>query len=182
MMTERLEQHGIQKTVNRTRLKETIREHFPNLTEEKGIRNRVFIVCSETARKIISDATQTPDGEARTLLMAASILRKAVLNHETAFKFDGSFPKGCEESSVPERMKYFFRQLLLGLKSSPEETNSRKILSVSQVAMLNMTSLSLFQLDLLTSIGSVHGPAITFPNTKQDVGRTSTHICVECLL
>jgi len=150
MMTERLEQHGIQKTVNRTRLKETIREHFPNLTEEKGIRNRVFIVCSETARKIISDATQTPDEETRTLLMAASILRKPVLNHDTAFKFDGSFPKGCEESSVPERMKYFFRQLLLGLKSSPEETNSRKILSVSQVAMLNMTSLSLFQLDLLT--------------------------------
>jgi len=44
----------------------------------KGIRDRVFIVYSKTARKIISDATQTPDEEAHTLLMAASILRKAV--------------------------------------------------------------------------------------------------------
>ena len=37
-----------------------------------------------------------------------SVLRKAVLNHDTAFKFDGSFPNGCEESAVPQRMKYFF--------------------------------------------------------------------------
>ena len=142
MMTERLEQHGIQKTVNRTRLKESILEYFPNLTEEKGIRDRVFIVCSKTARKIISDASQTPDEETRTLLLAASILRKAVLNHDTAFKFDGSFPNVCEESAVPQRMKYFFRQLLAGPKSLPKEDNSRKILSVSQMAMLNMTSLS----------------------------------------
>ena len=39
-------------------------------------------------------------------------------------------------------MKYCFRQLLAGPKSSPEQENSRKILSVSQLAMLNMTSLS----------------------------------------
>ena len=37
MMTERLEQHGIRKTVNRTQLKKRILEHFPDLTEEKGV-------------------------------------------------------------------------------------------------------------------------------------------------
>lgn len=74
--------------------------------------------------------------------MAASILRKAVLDHDTVFRFDGSFPSGCEESSIPQRIKYFFRQLLAGPKSSPDQENSRKILSVSQLAMLNMTSLS----------------------------------------
>ena len=142
MMTERLEQHGIQKTVNRTRLKKTVLKHFPNLTEEKGTHDRVFIFCSKTARKIISVASQTPEEETHTLLMAASILRKAVLNHDTPFRFDGSFPKDCEESSVPQRMKYFFRHLLSGPKSSPEQENSREILSVSQMAMLNMTSLS----------------------------------------
>ena len=80
MMTERLEQYGIQKIVNRTRLKETVLKSFPDLTEEKGIRDRVFIMCSKTARKIISDTSQTPDEEAHTLLMAASILRKAVFS------------------------------------------------------------------------------------------------------
>lgn len=74
--------------------------------------------------------------------MAASILRKAVWDHDTPFKFEGSFPNGYEQSSVPQRMKYFFRQLLEGPKSSSEQDNSRKILSVSEVAMLNMTSLS----------------------------------------
>ena len=141
MMTERLEQHGIKKTVNRTFLKNRVLEYFPNMTAEKGVRDRVFIVCSKVARQIISSASKTPDEEARTLLSAASILREAVFDHD-AFKFDGLFPHGCEESCVPQRMKYFFRQLLAGPKSSPDEDNSRKVLSVSQVAMLNIRSIS----------------------------------------
>ena len=84
MMTEKLEQHGI--------IKQRVLEHFPNLTEEKGIRDRVFILCSKTARKVISDATETPDEEARTLLMAALIHCKVVLEHDTAFQSDGTFP------------------------------------------------------------------------------------------
>ena len=74
--------------------------------------------------------------------MATSILRKAVLNHDTPFKFSGSFPSDCEEVAVPKYMKNFFRQLLAGPKSSPAQDNSRKILSMSQMAMLYMTSLS----------------------------------------
>ncbi len=57
MMTERLEQYGIQKIMHRTRLKETVLKNFPDLTEEKGIRDRVFIMCSKTARKNISDTS-----------------------------------------------------------------------------------------------------------------------------
>ena len=51
-------------------------------------------------------------------------------------------PSDCEEAAVPQHMKYFFRQLLAGPKSLPTQDNSRKVLSISQVAMLNMTSLS----------------------------------------
>lgn len=141
MMTERLEQHEIRKKVNCTRLKKRVLENFPHLTEEKGIRNRVFLVCSEEARKIISSASQTPEEELRTLLMAASILRKAVLGHDTVFNFMGLFPEGCEEFAVPVRLKYFFRQLLHGPKSSPMQDNSRAVLSMSQLTILNITSL-----------------------------------------
>ena len=141
MMTEKLRLHEIHKTVNCTRLKERVLEHFPHLTEERGIRNRVFLLCSETARKIISSASQTPEEELRTLLVAASILRKAVLDHDTAFNFKGSFPEGCEASAVPIRLKYFFRQLLHGPKSSPMQDNSRAVLSMSQLTMLNIASL-----------------------------------------
>ena len=88
-----------------------------DLREEKGTCDRVFIFCSKTARKIISVASQTPEEEAYTLLMAASILRKAILNHDTPFSYDGSLLKDCEESSVPRCMKYFFRHYLAGRDS-----------------------------------------------------------------
>ena len=37
MMTERLERHGIQKTVNRTHIKKSVLKHFPDLTEKKAV-------------------------------------------------------------------------------------------------------------------------------------------------
>ncbi len=73
--------------------------------------------------------------------MAASILRKSVLGHDTAFNSKGLFPEGCEESAVPIRLKYSIRQLLHGPKSSPMQDNSRAVLSMSQQTMLNITSL-----------------------------------------
>ena len=76
MMTERLEQHWIQKTVNLTRLKKTVLKHW---FERRETYLWVFIFSSKAARKIISVASQIPEEEAHTLLMAASILRKASL-------------------------------------------------------------------------------------------------------
>ena len=178
MMTERLEQNGIQKTVNHTSLKERALKHFPNLTEEKGIRFRVFIICSKTAKKVISDATQTPDEEARTLLMVASILCKADLDHDTTFRFDGLFPNGCKESSVPQRIKYFFCQLLTGPKSSPEQENSRKILSVSQLAMLNMTSLSV-NLNCEPPLAVFLALKLHSQTRSKKLVRTTTQVCSE---
>lgn len=89
MMTERLERHGIQKTVNRTHIKKSVLKHFPDLTEKKGTCDQVFIFCSKTARMIISVASQTPKEEVHTLCLAAPTLRKDVLNHGTPLRFDG---------------------------------------------------------------------------------------------
>ena len=41
-IAEAYQQHGITKSVNRTRLKETILEVFSNLESEKGAKSRVF--------------------------------------------------------------------------------------------------------------------------------------------
>ncbi|CAB1456970.1 unnamed protein product [Pleuronectes platessa] len=51
MMTERLERRGIQKNVNRTRLKKTVLKHFPDLTEEKGPKSSPE---QENSREILS--------------------------------------------------------------------------------------------------------------------------------
>ena len=91
-MTEKLEQHGIQKTVNRTWLKETVLKHFLDMTEEKGTRDRVFIVCSKEARKIISDflllamilVLQGDDGRNTSYVVEQMILRNLwEMNHQT---------------------------------------------------------------------------------------------------
>ena len=70
MLTERLKQHEIQKTVNRMRFQERRREHFPNLTKEKDIRDLVFNIYLKAARMIISGATQAPHEKAPPLPMA----------------------------------------------------------------------------------------------------------------
>ena len=137
-MTIRCQDYGISTKVNPTRLEEAVLEHFPDLTEEKGTRNRVFLICSKFARKIISDAARTPEEESRALLLAASVLRKAVANHDTCFKFAGSFPKHCQESSIPPQVMYFFRHLLGGPKSAQGDDNNKNVLYVSQIAMFNM--------------------------------------------
>ena len=106
-IAEAYQQHGITKSVNRTRLKETILEVFSNLEAEKGAKSLVFLICSKVSRKITSEAAMNPDEEARTLLMAASVLRKAVKHFPGNYQFEGHFPNHCEKSSLPPRLKYF---------------------------------------------------------------------------
>ena len=67
---------------------------IPDLVEENGARDRVFLIWSNAARKIISDAFLTPEQEARVLLSAASILRKDICSHPSA-RFQGSFTEDC---------------------------------------------------------------------------------------
>ena len=105
-------------------------EKFPDLVEENGVRDRVFLICSDAARKIISDAVLTPEQEARVLLSAASILRKDVCSHPSV-RSQGSLTEDCEMNFDPKKIKYFFRQLLAGPNSEEGDENSRKVLSTS---------------------------------------------------
>ena len=143
-LEKRYQENNINSKINRTMLKERILLRFPDLQEEIGARKKVFLICSKAARKIICSATQHPNEEIRTLLQAASILRKATKEHDL-FRFTGSFPNSCEEESVPFMLKYFFSQLLLGPKQgkkTPEQNfNSREVLTLSQLSMQNINSL-----------------------------------------
>ena len=138
-MVEAYTQRGITKSSNRTRLKETILEKFPTLEAKTGSKKRVFIMCSNVTRKITSEAAMTQDEEMGTLFKAASVLRKAVKEFPASFKFDGHFPRDCEESCVPPHLKYFFRQLLTGPKSTSDDEKSRKSLTLCQLTVQNMS-------------------------------------------
>jgi hypothetical protein len=108
IMTEILQQYKLQMTLNC--------EHFSKLTKEKDIRKTEFHRLFEHSWK--GHIRCNSDEKAQILLMAATILRKAVLDHDAVFKFDGSFPNCCEESSVLKRMKYFVNSL--------QDTNHRQ--------------------------------------------------------
>ena len=116
IMTEILQQYKLQMSVNRMCLKEHVLEHFSKLTEEKDIRTTEFHRLFEHSWK--GHIRCNSEEKAQILLMAATILRKAVLDHDAVFKFDGSFPNCCEESSVLKRMKYFVNSL--------QDTNHRQ--------------------------------------------------------
>ena len=82
-MRTKLKERGITKKVNPTRLKQSLLDQFPDFTEEKGTRNRVYLICSKTARKIISEASQSPEEESRALWWSHALGSNIIFNNKT---------------------------------------------------------------------------------------------------
>ena len=76
-VTDAYKQHGIRKTVHSTRIKNSIREVSTYASKESFRLTGFYNVCT-SVKSIITDAAMTPDEEEKTLLLAASILRKSV--------------------------------------------------------------------------------------------------------
>ena len=93
-------------------------DHIPDLTEVKRVYDGVFLLCSKMAGKILSQSSQLATNKP-TILLPASVLRKAIQVHDAAFRSQGLFPDNCAQSVVPGRIKYFFRQILEGLNHRP---------------------------------------------------------------
>ena len=53
------------------------------------------------------------DNEAVILAKAAKIVRKEIIGHKT-FHFDGKFPIGCLQTSVPSSLKMLISSLVNG--------------------------------------------------------------------
>ena len=78
-------------------------DHIPYLTEVKCVYDRVFLLCSKMARKILSQSSQMATNKS-TLLLPASVLRKAIRVHDAPFSSRGLFPDNCAQSVVTERL------------------------------------------------------------------------------
>ena len=105
---------GILKTVNKTRLKDLLLNHFSGAQEQYDGRNTI-IIFSQAMRTMLKKAIDKRDfsEDAIVLAKAAAIIRNDVFNHG-CFQFTGSFPHHCQENSLPSSLKSLVSLILNG--------------------------------------------------------------------
>ena len=138
LYVKRLEELGIKKQVNKTRLKDHLLEHFPEAQEQYDGKNTVLIF-NEGMRNMLKEALKKRDfdEDAVTLAKAATIVRNDIFNHE-GFRFSGSFPTECQEKSLPSSLKYLVSMIMNGpnLKDQ-DKRDSQACLTIGQGIIYN---------------------------------------------
>ena len=71
------------------------------------------------------------------LTKAAKIIRRDIF-HFHSFHFNGSFPPGCQQESVPVNLKYLVSMLLNGPNTKDQDSaDSQACLTLSQMILFN---------------------------------------------
>ena len=94
----RLKDLGIEKSVNRFRLKNRILEEFPE-AQDKSDGRKTVIVFKDGLKSILREALKERDFSDDTLVLAqaAKIVRRDMFSHN-GFNFSGAFPLECQET------------------------------------------------------------------------------------
>ena len=134
----RLMELGIQKVVNKTRLKDDLLDFFSEAQEQREGRN-IVLVFKEGMRQMLKDALKKRDfdEDAMILTKAAKIVREDILSHDV-FKFSGSFPAACQEKSLPSSLMYLISMMINGptLKDQSKH-DTQACLTVGQTIVYN---------------------------------------------
>ena len=117
---------GINKSVNKTRLKDHLLEHFPEAQDQFDGRNTI-IIFKEGMRHMLNEALKNRDfnEDATILAIAAIIVRKDIFYHQ-GFKFSGSFPAECQEQSLPSSLKSLVSMILNGPNIKDQDKHESK--------------------------------------------------------
>ena len=104
LYVNRLEEFGIKKLVNKTRLKSHLLARFSGAQEQCDGKS-IVLVFNEGMRNLLKEALKNRDftEDAVILAKAAAIVRKDIFSHQ-GFKFTGSFPAECQEESLPSSL------------------------------------------------------------------------------
>ena len=134
---KRINYLGVEKEVNRSRFKESILSYFPQAQEQSDGKNKI-LVFEQGMQQMLKQATAC-DYESEALLLAkvAKIIRKEIVSHK-GFYFDGKFPSGCQQVSLPSTLKTLVSMLLYGANLKDQDsTDSQAILTISQTILFN---------------------------------------------
>ena len=138
LYVRRLETLGVHKSVNKTRLKTSLLENFPEAQEQNDGKN-VVIIFTKAIQGMVKEALQQRDfsEDAVILAKASAIVRRDMFSHE-GFKFSGSFTKNCQERSVPASLKSLVSMILTGVNiENTEVQESQACLTVCQTIFFN---------------------------------------------
>ena len=106
MYVKRLATLGVHKTMNKTRLNNSLLEHLPG-AQEQFSGKQIVIIFKKAIEGLLKDAVQQDYSEdALILANASAIVRREIFSHE-CFTFSGHFTDECQEISVPPSLKSF---------------------------------------------------------------------------
>lgn len=134
----RLEALGVYKTVNKTRLKNSLLDQFPDAQEQNDGKNLV-IIFTKALQGMVKDAIKKRDfsEDATILAKASAIVRRDILKNK-GFNFSGSFTTDCQETSTPVSLKSLISMILSGLDiENTEAQDSQPCLTVCQTIIFN---------------------------------------------
>lgn len=139
LVKHRLVVLGVEKDTNKTRLKNQILKHFAKDCQEQSDGKNTFIVFNEGMQQMLKQTMgqRNFDEEALSMSRVAKSVRKEMAG-VPLFKFSGTFPTDCQESSVPTSLRSLVSMLLYG--SSINDTNiaqSQSCLTICQTILFN---------------------------------------------
>eukprot|EP00731_Ephydatia_muelleri_P021817 Em0014g408a len=111
----RLQSVGITITVNKTRFKSQLTAHFSDSCQETSDGRNTLLVFNDGFQKLLKDAMANRDIESEAISMAKLVktIRMDMLDW-AEYEFNGKFPPGCQEISVPASLKALVAMLLNG--------------------------------------------------------------------
>ena len=135
----RLADFGINKQINKTRLKVSVLEKFPEAYEQHDNKKTV-IVFEEGMKNMLREALKKWNfsEDVAILAKAATIVRKDIFDHDH-FTFTGSFPPKCQEDSLPSSLKSLVSLIFNGPDLKDQDRHdSQAYLTISQLILYSV--------------------------------------------
>lgn len=139
LYVERLKCLGIDKSINKTRLKNSLLEHFNGALQEQNDGKNVILVFGEAISHLLKDALnkRNYNKDAEILAKAATIVRKDIISHKT-FSFSGNFSEDCQSSCIPASLRSLISMIINGLDIKAEKKkNSQMCSTVCEMLIFN---------------------------------------------
>ena len=127
-----LEDLGVDISINKTRLKNELLEHFKHsAVQEQYDGKNTLLLFPEGMHEVLENVSDYKN----EALKVAKVIREEMFVHEH-FKFSGSFPQNCQGASLPYGLKLLISMILDGT-TSKATTDSQACLTISQLIVHN---------------------------------------------
>jgi len=115
LCTACLSAFGLAKTVNKTRLKTSLLEYFPQMKEQQQAGRKTILIFSEGMKQIIHEAWTNKDynEDARALSRVTKLLRDEIFTDDSSkFKFTDSFTTVSRKVSATYSEEFYVHDSL----------------------------------------------------------------------